>query len=62
MFNLRDSKLMGNDMRSTDYVLTQDKSFKKYAKSYANSEEVWFKEYVLTSWIQEMQAYSLFVL
>jgi cytochrome c peroxidase len=33
---------------STDYVLTQDKSFKKYAKAYADSEEVFFKEYVPT--------------
>lgn len=30
----------------TDYVLTQDKSFKKWAKAYADDEELWFKEYV----------------
>ena len=29
----------------TDYVLTQDKSFKKYAKAYANSQELWFKDF-----------------
>jgi cytochrome c peroxidase len=28
-----------------DYVLTQDKSFKKYAKAYADSEEIWFKDF-----------------
>ena len=31
---------------STDYVLVQDKSFKKYAKSYAESQDLWFREYV----------------
>ena len=31
---------------STDYVLVQDKSFKKYAKAYADSQDLWFKEYV----------------
>lgn len=31
---------------STDYVLTQDKSFKKYAKAYADDQDLWFKEYV----------------
>lgn len=29
----------------TDYVLVQDKSFKKFAKAYADSQELWFKEY-----------------
>jgi len=29
---------------STDYVLTQDKSFKKFAKSYADSQDLFFKE------------------
>ena len=29
----------------TDYVLTQDKSFKKYAQQYAKDEELFFKEY-----------------
>ena len=28
----------------TDYVLTQDKSFKKWVKAYADDEELWFKE------------------
>ena len=28
----------------TDYVLTQDKSFKKYAKAYAQDQDLWFKE------------------
>lgn len=31
---------------STDYVLVQDKSFKKFAKAYADSQDLWFKEYV----------------
>lgn len=30
-----------------DYVLTQDKSFKKWAKAYADDEALWFKECVL---------------
>lgn len=30
----------------TDYVLTQDKNFKKWAKAYADDEALWFKEYV----------------
>ena len=30
----------------TDYVLTQDKSFKKYAKAYAQDQDLWFKESV----------------
>ena len=33
-------------LSSTDYVLTQDKSFKKYAKAYADNQDLWFKEYV----------------
>ena len=48
----------GLRIHSTDYVIIQDKSFKKYAKSYADSEEVFFKEYVPTSQIQ-MSWYSL---
>ena len=28
----------------TDYVLTQDKSFKKYAKAYADDQDLWYKE------------------
>ena len=31
---------------STDYVLVQDKSFKKFAKAYAESQDLWFQEYV----------------
>lgn len=42
---LEDKKTKSLMMLPTDYVLTQDKSFKKYAKSYANSEEVWFKDF-----------------
>ena len=30
--------------RRTDYVLTQDKSFKKFAKAYAQDQDLWFKE------------------
>ncbi|KAF8907817.1 cytochrome c peroxidase [Gymnopilus junonius] len=30
---------------NTDYVLVQDKSFKKFAKAYADSEELWFKDF-----------------
>jgi cytochrome c peroxidase len=29
---------------STDYVLVTDKSFKKFAKAYADDESLWFKE------------------
>ena len=38
-------------IHSTDYVIIQDKSFKKFAKLYADNEEVFFKEYVPTSQI-----------
>lgn len=31
---------------STDYVLTKDKSFKKWTKAYADDQELWFKESV----------------
>lgn len=34
-------------LTSTDYVLTQDKSFKKWTKAYADDQELWFKEYAL---------------
>lgn len=34
-------------MLSTDYVLVTDKSFKKYAKSYADNQDLWFKEFVV---------------
>lgn len=33
----------------TDYVLTQDKSFKKYAKQYAQDQDLFFKEFVFPS-------------
>ena len=33
---------------STDYVLTTDKSFKKYAKAYADDQDLFFKEWVLS--------------
>lgn len=42
---------MGSELTSgiararTDYVLTQDKSFKKYAKAYAESQDVFFKDF-----------------
>jgi cytochrome c peroxidase len=29
----------------TDYVLTQDKSFKKYAKAYAEDQDLFFKDF-----------------
>ncbi len=29
----------------TDYVLIQDKSFKKYAKAYADDQNLWFKDF-----------------
>lgn len=29
----------------TDYVLTQDKLFKKYAKAYAEDQNLWFKDF-----------------
>ncbi|RPD57600.1 cytochrome c peroxidase [Lentinus tigrinus ALCF2SS1-7] len=32
-------------MLPTDYVLTQDKSFKKWVKAYADSEDLWFKDF-----------------
>lgn len=33
---------------STDYVLVQDKVFKKFAKAYAQDQDLFFKEYVST--------------
>ncbi|KIM75963.1 hypothetical protein PILCRDRAFT_826808 [Piloderma croceum F 1598] len=42
---LEDKKTKSLMMLPTDYVITQDKSFKKYAKSYADSEEVFFKDF-----------------
>jgi len=29
----------------TDYLLTQDKSFKKWAKAYAENQNLWFEQY-----------------
>ncbi|KAF7983825.1 hypothetical protein HWV62_19083 [Athelia sp. TMB] len=42
---LEDKKTKTLMMLPTDYVLTQDKSFKKFAKSYADSEETFFKDF-----------------
>jgi len=42
---LEDKKTKSLMMLPTDYVLTQDKNFKKYAKAYADSEEVFFKDF-----------------
>jgi len=42
---LEDKKTKTLMMLPSDYVLTQDKSFKKYAKSYADSEELFFKDF-----------------
>lgn len=43
---LEDKKTKTLMMLPTDYVLTQDKSFKKFAKSYADSQELFFNESV----------------
>ncbi|KAF8196598.1 heme peroxidase [Pholiota molesta] len=32
-------------MLPTDYVLVQDKNFKKFAKQYADSQDLWFKDF-----------------
>ncbi|CAA7260719.1 unnamed protein product [Cyclocybe aegerita] len=42
---LEDKKTKSLMMLPTDYVLVQDKSFKKYAKAYAESQDVWFKDF-----------------
>ncbi|KAF8550609.1 heme peroxidase [Imleria badia] len=42
---LEDKKTRTLMMLPTDYVLTQDKSFKKWAKAYADDEELWFKDF-----------------
>lgn len=42
---LEDKKTRSLMMLPTDYVLTQDKSFKKYSKAYADSQELWFKDF-----------------
>jgi cytochrome c peroxidase len=42
---LEDKKTKSLMMLPTDYVLVQDKSFKKFAKAYADSQELWFKDF-----------------
>ncbi|KAF8800184.1 cytochrome c peroxidase [Phlegmacium glaucopus] len=42
---LEDKKTKSLMMLPTDYVLVQDKSFKKFAKAYAESQELWFKDF-----------------
>lgn len=42
---LEDKKTKSLMMLPTDYVLVQDKSFKKYAKAYADSQELWFQDF-----------------
>jgi cytochrome c peroxidase len=42
---LEDKKTKTLMMLPTDYVLVQDKSFKKYAKAYADSQDLWFKDF-----------------
>ncbi|KIM45543.1 class II peroxidase [Hebeloma cylindrosporum] len=42
---LEDKKTKSLMMLPTDYVLVTDKSFKKYAKSYADNQDLWFKDF-----------------
>ncbi|KII92632.1 hypothetical protein PLICRDRAFT_37408 [Plicaturopsis crispa FD-325 SS-3] len=42
---LADKKTGSLMMLPTDYVLTQDKSFKKYAKAYAEDQDLFFKDF-----------------
>lgn len=42
---LADKKTGTLMMLPTDYVLTQDKSFKKFAKAYADSQDLFFKDF-----------------
>lgn len=42
---LEDKKTKSLMMLPTDYVLTQDKSFKKYAKAYADDVDLFFKDF-----------------
>ncbi|KAL0956778.1 hypothetical protein HGRIS_002898 [Hohenbuehelia grisea] len=42
---LEDKKTRSLMMLPTDYVLIQDKSFKKFAKAYANDQDVFFKDF-----------------
>ncbi|KAF7782144.1 CAZyme family AA2 [Agaricus bisporus var. burnettii] len=42
---LQDKTTQSLMMLPTDYVLTQDKSFKKWTKAYADDQELWFKDF-----------------
>jgi len=42
---LEDKKTKTLMMLPTDYVLVQDKSFKKHAKAYADSQDLWFRDF-----------------
>jgi len=42
---LEDKKTKTLMMLPTDYVLVQDKSFKKFAKAYAESQDLWFRDF-----------------
>ncbi|KAI0929950.1 heme peroxidase [Taiwanofungus camphoratus] len=42
---LQDKKSRSLMMLPTDYALTQDKEFKKYAKAYAEDQDLWFKDF-----------------
>ncbi|THU96780.1 heme peroxidase [Dendrothele bispora CBS 962.96] len=42
---LQDKKTGSLMMLPTDYVLVQDKSFKKYAKAYADDQDLFFKDF-----------------
>ncbi|KAF5357298.1 hypothetical protein D9758_005875 [Tetrapyrgos nigripes] len=42
---LQDKKTQSLMMLPTDYVLVQDKSFKKYAKAYADDQDLFFKDF-----------------
>ena len=41
-----DKKTQSLMMLPADYVLVQDKNFKKWVKAYADDEDLWFKECV----------------
>jgi len=42
---LEDKKTKTLMMLPTDYVLVQDKSFKKFARAYADSQDLWFRDF-----------------
>ncbi|OCH93733.1 cytochrome c peroxidase [Obba rivulosa] len=42
---LQDAKTKTLMMLPTDYVLVQDKSFRKHAEQYARDQDVWFKDF-----------------